>query len=96
MSVEIPRPTPEFEPPGCGKVQHNFLLDTPYKLTPIPPDRSTPVDSHTSISIQIFVEFSSSSESKVAHQALTGRKFSNRVVVVSYFEPEKYHRKEFS
>lgn len=63
VSVEIPRPTPEFEPPGCGK---------------------------------IFVEFSSASESKVAHQALTGRKFSNRVVVVSYFEPEKYHRKEFS
>ncbi|XP_046854831.1 splicing factor U2AF 50 kDa subunit-like [Xenia sp. Carnegie-2017] len=62
VSVEIPRPTPEFEPPGCGK---------------------------------IFVEFSSSSESKAAHQSLTGRKFSNRVVVVSYFELEKYHRKEF-
>lgn len=61
-SVEIPRPVPGVEVPGCGKV---------------------------------FIEFSSTSECQKAQHALTGRKFSNRVVVTSYFEPDKYHRREF-
>ena len=34
-------------------------------------------------------------ECQKAQHALTGRKFSNRVVVTSYFDPEKYHRREF-
>ncbi|TRY71873.1 hypothetical protein TCAL_03393 [Tigriopus californicus] len=61
-SIEIPRPVPGVEVPGCGKV---------------------------------FVEFASISECQKAQHALTGRKFSNRVVVTSYFEPDKYHRREF-
>jgi len=61
-SVEIPRPVPGVEVPGCGKV---------------------------------FIEFSSTSECQKAQHALTGRKFSNRVVVTSYFDPDKYHRREF-
>ena len=61
-SVEIPRPVPGVEVPGCGKV---------------------------------FIEYSSVAECQKAQHALTGRKFSNRVVVTSYFEPDKYHRREF-
>ncbi|UJR22478.1 hypothetical protein I4U23_025532 [Adineta vaga] len=44
---------------------------------------------------KIFVEFTSISECQKAQQALTGRKFSNRVVVTSYFDPDRYHRREF-
>ena len=61
-SIQIPRPLPGVEVPGCGKV---------------------------------FVEFADIPSCQKAQQALTGRKFSNRVVVTSYFEPDKYHRKEF-
>jgi len=44
---------------------------------------------------KIFVEFNSIIDCQKAQQALTGRKFSNRVVVTSYFDPDKYHRREF-
>ncbi|CAF0795956.1 unnamed protein product [Didymodactylos carnosus] len=44
---------------------------------------------------KIFVEFTSISECQKAQQALTGRKFANRVVVTSYYDPDKYHRREF-
>ena len=61
-SVEIPRPVPGVEVPGCGKV---------------------------------FVEFANIMECQKAQLSLAGRKFSNRVVVTSYFDPDKYHRREF-
>jgi len=61
-SIEIPRPVPGVEVPGCGKV---------------------------------FIEFSSSDECQTAQLSLTGRKFANRVVVTSYYEVDKYHRREF-
>jgi len=61
-SVEIPRPVPGVEVPGCGKV---------------------------------FVEFYGVPDCQKAQHALTGRKFSNRVVVTSYFDPDRYHRREF-
>jgi len=44
---------------------------------------------------KIFVEFSSIAECQKAQAALTGRKFSNRVVVTSYYDPDRYHRREF-
>ena len=44
---------------------------------------------------KIFVEFNSIIDCQKAQQALTGRKFSNRVVVTSYYDPDKYHRREF-
>lgn len=44
---------------------------------------------------KVFVEFNSIADCQKAQQALTGRKFSNRVVVTSYFEPDKYHRRQF-
>ncbi|XP_018322996.1 splicing factor U2AF 50 kDa subunit isoform X1 [Agrilus planipennis] len=44
---------------------------------------------------KVFVEFNSVLDCQKAQQALTGRKFSNRVVVTSYFDPDKYHRREF-
>jgi splicing factor U2AF 65 kDa subunit len=44
---------------------------------------------------KIFVEFISKSECTKAQQALTGRKFANRVVVTSFYDPDKYHRRQF-
>ncbi|XP_076074141.1 splicing factor U2AF 50 kDa subunit-like isoform X2 [Mytilus galloprovincialis] len=44
---------------------------------------------------KIFVEFNSIIDCQQAQQAWTGRKFSNRVVVTSYYDPDKYHRREF-
>jgi len=61
-SIEIPRPVPGVEVPGCGKV---------------------------------FVEFYSTTDCQKAQHALTGLKFSGRIVVTSYFDPDRYHRREF-
>lgn len=44
---------------------------------------------------KIFVEFNSILDCQKAQQALSGRKFANRSVVTSYFDPDKYHRREF-
>ncbi|XP_032825862.1 splicing factor U2AF 65 kDa subunit-like isoform X2 [Petromyzon marinus] len=44
---------------------------------------------------KIFVEFSSILDCQRAQQALSGRKFASRVVVSKYFDPDKYHRREF-
>ncbi|XP_039595269.1 splicing factor U2AF 65 kDa subunit-like [Polypterus senegalus] len=44
---------------------------------------------------KIFVEFASASDCQKAMQALTGRKFANRVVVTKYYDPDLYHRHEF-
>jgi len=44
---------------------------------------------------KIFVEFTSKMECQKAQQALTGRKFANRVVVTSFYDPDKYHRRQF-
>jgi len=44
---------------------------------------------------KVFIEFAGIPECQKAQHALTGRKFSNRVVVTSYFDPDKYHRREF-
>jgi len=44
---------------------------------------------------KIYVEFNSVIDCQKAQQALTGRKFSNRVVVTTYYDPDRYHRREF-
>ncbi|KPP63759.1 Splicing factor U2AF-like [Scleropages formosus] len=44
---------------------------------------------------KIFVEYMSAAECQQAMQALTGRKFANRVVVTKYYDPDMYHRHEF-
>jgi len=44
---------------------------------------------------KIFVEFYSINDCQKAQQALTGRKFANRVVVTSFYDPDKYHRRQF-
>uniref|UniRef100_A0A8D8Q9U5 Splicing factor U2AF subunit n=3 Tax=Cacopsylla melanoneura TaxID=428564 RepID=A0A8D8Q9U5_9HEMI len=44
---------------------------------------------------KVFIEFNSIPDCQRAQQALTGRKFNNRVVVTSYWDPDKYHRREF-
>ncbi|XP_073699879.1 splicing factor U2AF 65 kDa subunit-like [Garra rufa] len=44
---------------------------------------------------KIFVEYMSAAECQKAMQALTGRKFANRVVVTKYYDPDMYHRHEF-
>jgi splicing factor U2AF 65 kDa subunit len=45
--------------------------------------------------LQVFVEFNTIGDCQKAQQALTGRKFNSRVVVTSYYDPDKYHRREF-
>lgn len=47
------------------------------------------------VTLQIFVEYVSASDCQKAMQALTGRKFANRVVVTKYYDPDMYHRHEF-
>merc|ERR1712203_260919 len=42
---------------------------------------------------KVFIEFGSQAECQKAQHALTGRKFSSRVVVTSYYDPDKYHRR---
>lgn len=44
---------------------------------------------------KIFVEFGSFIDCQKAQQALSGRKFSNRVVVTSYFDPDRFHHRDF-
>lgn len=53
------------------------------------------VSNHNTFYFQVFVEFNSVVDCQKGQQALTGRKFNNRVVVTSYFDPDKYHRREF-
>jgi len=45
--------------------------------------------------LQIFVEFSNPEECRKAHASLAGRKFANRVVVTSFFDPIKFQQKNF-
>ena len=44
---------------------------------------------------KIFVEFASHVDSQKAAAALSGRKFANRVVVTSFYDPELYHHRLF-
>lgn len=44
---------------------------------------------------KIFVEFMNAGEAKKAQEALSGRKFANRVVMTQYYSSEKYHRRDF-
>ncbi|CAG0890736.1 unnamed protein product [Darwinula stevensoni] len=44
---------------------------------------------------KVFIEFNSVIDCQKAQQALAGRKFNQRVVVTSYYDPDKYHRREF-
>uniref|UniRef100_A0A4W5PRN7 U2 small nuclear RNA auxiliary factor 2 n=1 Tax=Hucho hucho TaxID=62062 RepID=A0A4W5PRN7_9TELE len=44
---------------------------------------------------QIFVELLTLFDSQKAMQALTGRKFANRMVVTKYCDPDAYHRRDF-
>lgn len=45
---------------------------------------------------KVFIEFATSNEAKTASEALAGRKFASRVVVTSYYDPEKYYRSDFA
>lgn len=44
---------------------------------------------------KVFVEFDSPTEAQRAQQNLAGRRFSNRVVVTSFFDVDRYKNKEF-
>lgn len=44
---------------------------------------------------KVFVEFDSATEAQRAQLNLAGRRFSNRVVVISYFDRDRYKNKEF-
>merc|ERR1712168_836858 len=44
---------------------------------------------------KVYVEFGSPPECARAQQALSGRKFANRVVISSYHDPDMYHKRMF-
>eukprot|EP00794_Sanderia_malayensis_P008913 gene8913-9865_t len=44
---------------------------------------------------KIYIEYSAPSESRAASDALTGRKFASRVVVTSYYDVDRYYRRDF-
>jgi splicing factor U2AF subunit len=44
---------------------------------------------------KIFVEYYSTGDCQKAQTGLAGRKFANRVVVTSFYDPDKYHRRQF-
>lgn len=44
---------------------------------------------------KIYVEFANHIDAQKASSALSGRKFSNRVVVTSFYDPELYHHRQF-
>uniref|UniRef100_UPI00358E923A splicing factor U2AF 65 kDa subunit n=1 Tax=Myxine glutinosa TaxID=7769 RepID=UPI00358E923A len=44
---------------------------------------------------KIFVEFATVTDCQKAQQALSGRKFANRIVVTKYFDPESYENRDF-
>lgn len=66
---------------------------------PRPPPGDPPADGIGSSSVpgvgKVFVEFDSATEAQRAQVNLAGRRFSDRVVVTSYFDRERYHNKEF-
>lgn len=82
-SIEIPKPIE-------GEFIYSFIDCVVELIT---------YSSHLGVDIpglgKVFVEFNSIMDCQQAQQALTGRKFSDRVVVTSYFDPDKYHRREF-
>ena len=45
--------------------------------------------------LQIFVAFTSHIKCELAQKAFNGLKIYNRVVVASFFDPEKYQQKQF-
>jgi len=45
---------------------------------------------------KIFVEFEAIGDAIKAQTALSGRKFSNRVVMTTFFDPESYHTRNFA
>ena len=44
---------------------------------------------------RVFLEYESVQDAVNASQHLSGRKFANRVVLTSYYDPDKYNRREF-
>lgn len=45
---------------------------------------------------KIYVEFANQADCQNASNALSGRKFSNRVVVTSFYDPDSYHHRMFN
>ena len=45
---------------------------------------------------KVFVEFANQNDCQRAQAALTGRTFADRVVVTSYFDPDKYSKRIFA
>jgi splicing factor U2AF subunit len=44
---------------------------------------------------KVFVEFMSADDASAAQTALAGRKFASRVVVTTFVDPDKFHRRDF-
>ena len=98
-SLEIPRPLPGVDVPGVGKVRsHLHVLQisrTKLCLKNMTFSAACIFITYFDSCFQVFVEFTSDGSCQKAQHALSGRRFSNRTVVTSYFDPDKYHRREF-
>ncbi|OAF66982.1 U2 snRNP auxiliary factor large subunit [Intoshia linei] len=44
---------------------------------------------------KIFIEFENKKQCQLAQTALAGRKFAGRIVVASFFDPDRYHKRQF-
>ena len=44
---------------------------------------------------KVYIEFAAAGDTIRAQNALAGRKFSNRMVMTSYYDPEMYHKRQF-
>ncbi|KAF0989173.1 hypothetical protein HZS_1241 [Henneguya salminicola] len=44
---------------------------------------------------KVFVEYADKDMCKVAHETLAGRKFNQNLVITTFYDAEKYKRKEF-
>jgi len=45
---------------------------------------------------KIYIEYTSPSETQAASDSLSGRKFASRVVLTSYYDPDRYAARDFS
>lgn len=70
----------------CGKLGKLVSLEIPRPRPGVPDGEGIG---------KIYVEFASHIDCQKAANALSGRKFSNRVVVTSFYDPEAYHHRRF-
>lgn len=74
----------------CGKYGTVRSIEIPR-----PPKHQGDEEKHVPGLGKVFVEFDSATEAQRAQVNLAGRRFANKVVVISYFDRDRYRNKEF-